>query len=469
MHIAIFGTGYVGLVTGTCFAEMGNVVTCVDVDQRKVERIAAGDIPIYEPGLHELLAENYEAKRLRFTTLARDALIDADIAFICVGTPMSASGEADLKYVESASRDIGRNLSHYCLIVTKSTVPVGTADRVREWVGDELGKRTSGAEFDVASNPEFLKEGSAVEDFMKPDRVVVGVDSARADGVLHDLYAPFIRNGLRFYTMDIRSAEMTKYAANAMLATKISFINEVANICERVGADVRQVRQGVGADGRIGLQFLHPGCGYGGSCFPKDVRALVMTAEKAGYNPELLRAVDSINQRQKTLIQRKLSAWCELTDRTMETLTVAIWGLAFKPNTDDVREAPSLELVRALIAAGARVRVHDPKAMEEARKSLGTLPHLTYVEDPYKATEGADVLCLMTEWRPYRRPDFARLATQLKGRTIFDGRNQYDEKKVVEHGMMLYPVGVPVGILGQRMVEQHDQAMHVTRRQSGAA
>jgi UDPglucose 6-dehydrogenase len=443
MHIAIFGTGYVGLVTGTCFAEMGNTVTCVDVDAAKVERLGKGDIPIFETGLEELLTENYRAQRLRFTTLARDSLVDAEMAFICVGTPMSETGEADLRYVESAARDIGRNLNHYCLVVNKSTVPVGTADKVRDWVREELAKRGSGADFDVASNPEFLKEGSAVDDFMKPDRVVVGVDSPRADELLHELYAPFIRNGLRFYTMDIRSAEMTKYAANAMLATKISFINEVSNICERVGADVRQVRQGVGADQRIGLQFLHPGVGYGGSCFPKDVRALVYTAEQAGYKPELLRAVDQVNLRQKTVIQRKLSAWCELTGRKLESLTVAVWGLAFKPNTDDVRESPSLELVRDLIASGAKVRVHDPKAMDEARKALGKLAGLTYVEDPYKATEGADVLCLMTEWRPYRRPDFRRLAGQLRGKAIFDGRNQYEEARTSEHGLALYPIGVP--------------------------
>ncbi|MBA3686081.1 MAG: UDP-glucose/GDP-mannose dehydrogenase family protein [Planctomycetes bacterium] len=447
MHIAIFGTGYVGLVTGVCFAEMGNVVTCVDVDPKKVDRLRRGEVPIYEPGLQELLEENFRAKRIRFTTLARDSLVDAEIAFICVGTPMSDSGEADLKYVEAASRDIGRNLNHYCLIVTKSTVPVGTADKVRGWVRDELAQRASGIEFDVASNPEFLKEGSAVDDFMKPDRVVVGVDSDRADKRLHDLYGPFVKNGLRFYTMDIRSAEMTKYAANAMLATKISFINEIANLCERVGADVRQVRLGVGADVRIGLQFLHPGCGYGGSCFPKDVKALIHTADSVGYRAELMHAVDSINNRQKVLIQRKLQAWCELHGRRINEMTVAVWGLAFKPNTDDVRESPALPLVQDLLRLGAKVRVHDPKAMEEAKKILGTPDGLIYVEDQYKATEGADVLCLVTEWRPYRRPDFDRLAGQLRAKVIFDGRNQYDEIKTLEHGLTVYPVGVPTAKL----------------------
>ena len=443
MRVTIFGTGYVGLVTGTCFAEMGNHVTCVDVDLRKVERLRAGDIPIYEPGLEELVAENVHGHRLSFTTSAKEALAEAELAFICVGTPMSDSGEADLRYVESASRDIGRHLTGYCLVVDKSTVPVGTADQVRGWVQEELTRRGANHPFDVVSNPEFLKEGSAVDDFMKPDRVVVGVDSDRARAMLHDLYQPFIRNGLRFYTMDIRSAEMTKYAANAMLATKISFINEIANICERVGADVRQVRLGVGADQRIGLQFLHPGVGYGGSCFPKDVRALVHTAGIAGYQAELLAAVDAINQRQKQVMLHKLQAWCELTGRPLSSLTVAMWGLAFKPNTDDVRDAPSLELIRALIAAGARVRAFDPKATHEAQKALGPLPRLTYVDNAYDATEGADVLLLVTEWRPFRRPDFRKLASQLSGKTIFDGRNQYDESRTAPYGLTLYPIGVP--------------------------
>jgi UDPglucose 6-dehydrogenase len=442
MRIAIFGTGYVGLVTGTCFAEMGNAVTCVDVDADKVARLKRGEVPIYEAGLHELLEENARGQRLRFTTSAAEGLVEAEIAFICVGTPRAHSGDADLRYVEAAARDIGRHLGGYCLVVDKSTVPVGTADRVRGWVREELDKRGVRHEFDVASNPEFLKEGSAVEDFMKPDRVVVGVDSPRAEALLHDLYGPFIRNGLRFYTMDLRSAEMTKYAANSMLATKISFINEISNICELVGADVRAVRQGVGADHRIGLQFLHPGVGYGGSCFPKDVRALVQTALAAGYEPELLRAVDRINDRQKTVIQRKLAAWCELNGRKLSDLTVAVWGLAFKPNTDDVREAPALDLVRDLIAGGATVRAHDPKAMAETKRELGDLPRVTYVEDPYAATEGADVLCLMTEWRPFRRPDFRRLGQQLRGKAIFDGRNQYEERRAAEHGLTVYPIGV---------------------------
>jgi UDPglucose 6-dehydrogenase len=446
MRIAIFGTGYVGLVTGTCFAEMGNDVWCIDVDAAKVDRLRRGESPIYEPGLTELLLDNIHHGRLRFTTAAAEGLADAEVAFICVGTPMSDDGRADLRYVESAARDIGRSLREHVLVVDKSTVPVGTADKVRGWIADELAKRGVQTEFHVASNPEFLKEGSAVEDFMKPDRVVVGVDSTKSAALLHELYAPFIRNGLRFYTMDIRSAEMTKYAANSMLATKISFINEIATICERVGADVRQVRLGVGADSRIGLQFLHPGCGYGGSCFPKDVRALARTSEEHGYTPRILEAVDAVNKAQLGVVQRKLAAWCELKGRRLGGLTVAVWGLAFKPNTDDVREAPAIGLIRDLVAAGATVRAHDPKATHEAQRALGDLPRLTYCDDPYAATTGADVLCLMTEWRPFRRPDFRKLASQLAGKAIFDGRNQYDDARCREFGLDVYPIGVPTAL-----------------------
>jgi UDPglucose 6-dehydrogenase len=421
---------------------MGNSVVNVDIDAEKIARLNRGDVPIFEPGLAELLEDNFKAHRIRFTTSAAEALHGAEACFICVGTPMSPEGDADLRYVEAAARAIGRHIQRYCVVVNKSTVPVGSADRVRAWVAEELAARGVDIPFDVASNPEFLKEGSAVDDFMKPDRVVVGVESERAAALLRDLYAPFIRNGLRFYTMDVRSAEMTKYAANAMLATKISFINEIANLCEIVGADVRQVRQGVGADLRIGLQFLHPGVGYGGSCFPKDVRALIHTAESAGFQPELLRAVDVVNRRQKKVVLRKMKAWCELRDRSLPSLTVAVWGLAFKPNTDDVRDAPALELLRDLSDEGVRVQAFDPKAMDEARKALGELPGVHYAADPYEATEGADVLCLVTEWRPFRRPDFRRLAEQLKARTIFDGRNQYDEARAAEHGLTVYPIGV---------------------------
>ncbi len=450
MKITIFGTGYVGLVSGTCFAEMGNSVTCVDVDPSKVARLTKGECTIYELGLPELLQDNAKAGRLRFTTSAKEGLSGSEVAMISVGTPMSDSGEADLRFVEAVARDIGKNMERYCLVVTKSTVPVGTADKVRAWVQDELTKRGVSIALDVASNPEFLKEGSAVDDFMKPDRVVVGVDSPKAGALLHELYSAFIRNGLRFYTMDIRSAEMTKYAANCMLATKISFINEIANICERVGADVRQVRLGIGADSRIGLQFLHPGVGYGGSCFPKDVRALIHTAAIHDYTPQILQAVDAVNQLQKSVLQTKLSAWCELTGRSLKDLTVAVWGLAFKPNTDDVREAPALFLIRELVAAGARVQAHDPKAIHEFQKMVGDLPNVTYTDDAYVATEGADVLCLVTEWRPFRRPDFARLAGQLRAKVIFDGRNQYDEVKCREYGLTVYPIGIALtGVAGR--------------------
>ena len=442
MRIAIFGTGYVGLVTGTCFAEMGNDVVCIDVDPGKIERLRQGEIPIYEPGLTELVVDNARHQRLRFTTSAAEGLVGAEVAFICVGTPMSDDGQADLRSVESAARDIGRHMAAYVLVVDKSTVPVGTADRVRGWVREELARRGADLPMDVASNPEFLKEGSAIEDFMRPDRVVIGIDSPRAEAALRDLYAPFMRTGLRLFSMDIRSAEMTKYAANAFLATKISFINEVANICERVGADVRQVRLGAGSDSRIGFQFLFPGVGYGGSCFPKDVRALVHTAAVYGYTSGLLAEVDAVNQRQKAVMTRKVAAWCELHGRPLSSLTVAVWGLAFKPNTDDVREAPALDLIRDLVAAGATVRVNDPKAMHESQKVIGTLPRVVWCEEPYDATAGADILCLMTEWRPYRRPDFAKLAQQLSAKVVFDGRNQYDEVRCRQYGLTVYPIGV---------------------------
>ncbi len=443
MRVAIFGTGYVGLVSGTCFAEMGNEVICVDVDAAKVARLRQGECVIYEPGLDELLKENIHAGRLNFTTSAAEALAEAECAMVCVGTPMGEDGEADLRFIESVARDIGRTATKYVVAVTKSTVPVGTSDKVRGWIKAEMDKRGVHVPFDVASNPEFLKEGSAVDDFMKPDRVVVGVDSPKAGGILHELYSSFIRNGLRFYTMDIRSAEMTKYAANCMLATKISFINEIAGLCERIGADVRQVRQGMGSDSRIGLQFLHPGAGYGGSCFPKDVKALIHTAEVVGFDARIIKAVDQVNREQKRILQRKLAAWCELTGRPLASLTVAVWGLAFKPNTDDVRDAPAIGLLQDLSAAGAKVRAHDPKATHEFQKLVGVLKGVTYHGDQYEATEGADVLCLITEWRPFRRPDFKKLAHQLSGKTVFDGRNQYDEEKAREFGLTVYPIGVP--------------------------
>ncbi|TVR44794.1 MAG: UDP-glucose/GDP-mannose dehydrogenase family protein [Planctomycetota bacterium] len=442
MDITIFGTGYVGLVTGTGFAEMGNHVTCVDVDAAKVRMLQAGEIPIYEVGLQELVEENVHAGRLTFTTDAAAAVQTACACFICVGTPMAENGEADLRYVEAVARAIGQHLRAYTVVVTKSTVPVGTAEKVRGWIQESLDQRGLDIPFAVGSNPEFLKEGSALEDFMKPDRVVIGTDDPRAEGILRDIYSPFIRNGLRFYSMDIRSAEMTKYAANCMLATKISFINEIASICEEVGADVRQVRQGVGADSRIGLQFLHPGLGYGGSCFPKDVRALIHVAEAHGCNPAILKAVDKVNRVQKTLLMRKLQQWCELKELPLAGLIVAMWGIAFKPNTDDVREAPSLELIQALLAAGARVQAHDPKAMVAGRQALNDPAGVSWHEDQYDACAGADILFLVTEWRPFRRPDFKRLAENLRHRCIFDGRNQYDDQRAAEYGLQVFPIGV---------------------------
>jgi UDPglucose 6-dehydrogenase len=438
MRIAIFGTGYVGLVTGTCFAEMGNQVTCIDTDAAKVARLRQGEVPIYEPGLEELVADNVAGHRLAFETDAEIAVTTADACFICVGTPMGSDGQADLTAVAAVARRIGACLRDFTVVVTKSTVPVGTADQVRGWVSEGLAGRP--VPFAVAANPEFLKEGSAVEDFMKPDRVVIGIDDPRAETVLRDIYAPFIRNGLRLYSMDIRSAEMTKYAANCMLATKISFINEMAAVCEALGADVRQVRLGVGSDARIGLQFLHPGVGYGGSCFPKDVKALIHTATAAGCAPRILQAVEAVNQDQKQLTLRKLTAWCRLHDRRLADLTVAVWGLTFKPNTDDVRESPAIALITALVAAGARVRAHDPKGAANFQATVGALPGVSYHDDPYEAAD-ADVLCLLTEWRPYRRPDFTRLAASLRGRSIFDGRNQYDERRLAPLGLTLYPIG----------------------------
>ncbi|MDA3963237.1 MAG: UDP-glucose/GDP-mannose dehydrogenase family protein [Planctomycetota bacterium] len=441
MRITIFGSGYVGLVAGTCFAEMGNDVTLVDVDADKVAALQRGEIPIYEPGLTELLEDNVHTRRLSFSTDAKSALVGAEACFICVGTPMGPDGHADLRYVESVARTIGHHIDDFTVVVTKSTVPVGTAEKVRAWVRASLDARGADGDFAVASNPEFLKEGAAIDDFMKPDRVVIGVDDPRAEAILRDIYGVFMRNGLRLFVMDVPSAEMTKYAANCMLATKISFINEIANICEAVGADVELVRQGVGADKRIGTQFLFPGLGYGGSCFPKDVRELMRTAEDFGYAPRIIQAVDAVNDDQKRSVERKLSAWCELNGRSVNSLTVAVWGLAFKPNTDDVRESPALELIRFLSGAGAQVQAHDPHALETAQAALGDLPGVSYTDDPYQATEGADLMCLLTEWRPFRRPDFRRLAGQLTAKTIFDGRNQYDGKRLAEYGLQVYGVG----------------------------
>lgn len=441
MRITIFGSGYVGLVAGTCLAEMGNQITLLDVDADKVAMLRRGELPIYEPGLKDLLHDNVSAGRIAFTTNAAEAVPGAEACFVCVGTPMGADGHADMRFVESVARSIGEHMDDFTVVVDKSTVPVGTADRVRGWIHEAQAQRGVEIDFAVASNPEFLKEGAAVDDFMRPDRVVIGTDDPRASRVLRDIYSVFMRNGLRFYDMDIKSAEMTKYTANCMLATKISFINEIANVCDRVGADVNLVRQGVGSDGRIGMQFLHPGVGYGGSCFPKDVREMIATCHDVGYTPRLLEAVDAVNLDQKQYLRAKIEAWLTLTDRPVSELTVAVWGLAFKPGTDDVREAPALDLIRWLLAEGATVTAHDPHAIGTFSAALGKQAGITYCDEPYAACDGADLLCVVTEWRPYRRPDARRLADLLAAKVVFDGRNLYDAERWRDYGLTVYGVG----------------------------
>ncbi|WP_426703213.1 UDP-glucose dehydrogenase family protein [Rhodanobacter sp. Col0626] len=438
MKVTIFGTGYVGLVTGACLAEMGNHVLCVDIDAHKVERLKRGEIPIYEPGLESIVRRNHDGGRLDFTTEAAPAIAHAELIFIAVGTPPDEDGSADLKYVLAVARTIGQHLDRYAVVVNKSTVPVGTADRVREAVAVELAARNASVEFDVVSNPEFLKEGAAVDDCLRPDRIIVGASSERAVAVLRKLYAPFNRNHERMVVMDERSAELTKYAANAMLATKISFMNEIANIAERVGADVELVRQGIGADPRIGYHFIYPGAGYGGSCFPKDVQALERTAHGYGYNALLLGAVEAVNRQQKDklfeLISRHFHG--ELAGKT-----VAVWGLAFKPNTDDMREAPSRQLMDALWSAGAKVRAFDPEAREEAHRLYGERDDLVLCESTSEALQGADVLAVVTEWKAFRSPDFAGIRAALAEPAIFDGRNLYDPAVVEEAGLAYYGIG----------------------------
>jgi UDPglucose 6-dehydrogenase len=438
MKVTIFGTGYVGLVTGACLAEMGNHVVCVDIDEAKVERLRQGEIPIFEPGLDAIVRRNHAEGRLEFTTDAATATAHGELIFIAVGTPPDEDGSADLSYVLAVARSVGQHLDRYVVVVNKSTVPVGTADRVRETVAAELAARKASVEFDVVSNPEFLKEGAAVEDCLRPDRIIVGSSSPRAVAVLRRLYAPFNRNHERLVVMDERSAELTKYAANAMLATKISFMNEIANIAERVGADVELVRRGIGADPRIGYHFIYPGAGYGGSCFPKDVQALERTARGHGYQAQLLDAVEAVNRRQKDklfeLVSRHFGG--ELRGRT-----IAVWGLAFKPNTDDMREAPSRPLLEALWKAGARVRAFDPEAQAETRRLYGERDDLLLCEDAAAAAQGADALVVVTEWKAFRSPDFARLRDTLAGAVIFDGRNLYDPAAVEEAGLAYYGIG----------------------------
>jgi UDPglucose 6-dehydrogenase len=438
MKVAIFGTGYVGLVTGACLAEMGNHVVCVDIDEAKVERLRQGVIPIFEPGLDAIVRRNHAEGRLDFTTDAATAIAHGELIFIAVGTPPDEDGSADLSYVLAVARSVGQHLDRYAVVVNKSTVPVGTADRVRETVAAELAARQASVAFDVVSNPEFLKEGAAVEDCLRPDRIIVGASSTRAVDVLRKLYAPFNRNHDRMVVMDERSAELTKYAANAMLATKISFMNEIANIAERVGADVELVRRGIGADPRIGYHFIYPGAGYGGSCFPKDVRALERTARSCGYQAQLLDAVEGVNRRQKgklfELVSRHFGG--ELRGKT-----IALWGLAFKPNTDDMREAPSRPLLEALWSAGAKVRAFDPEARAETRRLYGERDDLLLCEDAATAAQGADALVVVTEWKAFRSPDFARLRDTLAGAVIFDGRNLYDPAAVEEAGLAYYGIG----------------------------
>ena len=436
MKIAIVGTGYVGLVTGTCFAEMGVEVFCVDIDRQKIENLRNGVVPIYEPGLEEMVIRNYEVGRLHFTTELTEVLDQVEIVFSAVGTPPDEDGSADLKYVLDVARTIGRAMNKYLLVVTKSTVPVGTARRIRQTIADELDRRGVTIDFDIASNPEFLKEGAAVKDFMHPDRIVVGVESDRARRLMEKLYHPFMLNNFRIIYMDIPSAEMTKYAANAMLATRISFMNDMANLCEIIGADVNMVRKGIGADTRIGSSFLYAGCGYGGSCFPKDVKALISTAAEHGYPMRILQAVEDVNEEQKTLLFRKLSAHFggDLRGRK-----VAMWGLAFKPETDDMREAPSLVLIDRLLEAGCQITAYDPVAIPEARRRIGD--RIAYAKNIYETVEGADVLMVVTEWKEFRLPAWARIRSLMKTPLILDGRNIYNIAEIEEAGFTYHCIG----------------------------
>ena len=442
MRVSIFGTGYVGLVTGTCLAEVGHDVLCVDVDAGKVERLHQGVIPIYEPGLEPMVKANHAAGRLDFTTDAARAVAHGEVVFIAVGTPPDEDGSADLQYVLQVARTIGEHLQAPAIVVDKSTVPVGTADRVRATIAEALAARGADIAFDVVSNPEFLKEGAAVEDCMRPDRIVLGVDDPRAAEKLKRLYAPFNRNHDRFVVMDVRSAELTKYAANAMLATKISFMNEIANIAEQVGADVEHVRKGIGSDPRIGWHFIYPGAGYGGSCFPKDVQALARTAEQYGVQPRLLAAVEAVNEAQKGHLFELMQRHYDLgEDEGLRGRTIAVWGLAFKPNTDDMREASSRRLLQQLWDAGARVRAYDPEAMGEARRIFGERDDLLLCDSAQAALEGADALVVVTEWKQFRSPDFARLKAALKDAVVFDGRNLYEPAEVEAAGIAYYAIG----------------------------
>ncbi|MFA9371609.1 MAG: UDP-glucose/GDP-mannose dehydrogenase family protein [Labilibaculum antarcticum] len=436
MKISVVGTGYVGLVSGTCFSETGVEVVCVDVNEEKINLLNSGEIPIYEPGLKDIFTRNVEKNRLSFTTSLKDSLIDAEVIFIAVGTPPDEDGSADLKYVLGVAREIGRNMNKYLVVVTKSTVPVGTSKKVKAAIEEELKNRNVSIPFDVASNPEFLKEGSAVDDFLKPDRIVVGVETAKAEKTLRRLYKPFLMNGHPILFMNILSSEMTKYAANSMLATKISFMNDIANLCELVGADVDMVRKGIGSDARIGNKFIYPGTGYGGSCFPKDVQALVRTADEYGHSLDILKAVESVNYRQKEILIKKIK---KHFGENLKGLRFAMWGLAFKPKTDDMREAPSLVIIENLLKEGASVVAYDPVAQEEAHRILGD--NISYAKDEYDACLDADALIIVTEWSEFRSPNFRVIEKLMKSNTIFDGRNIYDPEEMRELKFNYYSIG----------------------------
>lgn len=437
MKITIVGTGYVGLVTGTCFAEVGVDVTCVDIDQTKIDNLQKGILPIYEPGLEEMVARNAQKKRLHFSTSLKSSIEGAEVVFIAVGTPPGEDGSADLSYVLAVASSIGEHMNHPLVVVTKSTVPVSTAEKVRKALQDALDKRGSALDFYVASNPEFLKEGAAIEDFMKPDRIVVGVDRPEAEALMRKLYKPFLMNGHPIYIMDIPSAEMTKYAANAMLATKISFMNDIANLCEIMGADVNMVRKGIGSDARIGTKFIYPGVGYGGSCFPKDVKALIKTAKEHQYGMRILTAVEEVNEHQKEVLFVKVKAHF---NGDLKGKKFALWGLSFKPKTDDMREAPSLVIIEKLLNEGASVIAYDPVAMHEAERMIGKT--IDYATDMYDCLNGADGLLIVTEWPEFRVPDFKEIGTRLKQQVVFDGRNIFDPQEMKKLGYSYYCIGV---------------------------
>ncbi|MBS0399550.1 MAG: UDP-glucose/GDP-mannose dehydrogenase family protein [Proteobacteria bacterium] len=437
MRVTIFGSGYVGLVTGACLADAGNHVVCVDVDPRKIDMLNRGEVPIHEPGLESLIRKNAEAGRMRFTLDAKEGVEHGLFQLISVGTPPDEDGSADLRHVLTVARTIGQHMNEYKVVMTKSTVPVGTADKVRVAVAEALGSRGVSVEYDTVSNPEFLKEGAAISDFMKPDRVVVGTDNPRTAELLRSLYEPFTRNHDRMIIMDVRSAELTKYAANAMLATKISFMNELANLAERFGADIEKVRVGIGSDPRIGYSFIYPGLGYGGSCFPKDVQALERSAQDVSYGASILKAVEAVNRRQKQVLFGKMQKhFGNLADKV-----IALWGLAFKPNTDDMREAPSRVLIDALLAAGAKVQAYDPVAMEEAGRIYAGKPGISFCKSAEAALEGADALAIVTEWQEFRSPDFDRISKVLRSAVIFDGRNLYDPAMMARYGIRYYAIG----------------------------